>query len=192
MKKINIHIDLVSRKKLNSYPFRLGNGTIYDFASKRKANDFINKTNKFLTEKWYNLYNLYSMVFNEYSMITGYFHNTSKDKGFRFLDAKAREILHEIDPIMHRSITNSNNMNGNYTVFSNIEKVCFNLTRVLLTLKEIHENKSNAQQLIQCNFLIYQLQSIKDETFNWGLDKCSDIFEITKIIELPQLRVVNS
>ena len=191
MKKIAIQIDWEQRKKNNLYHLRLGNGTIYEFTSKRIGQNFVNKTNKFLSEKWYNFFNLYNQVFTEYSSCTGYFHNKENHKGFRFQDTNIRKLLHQLEDDLNYMIGQSRTLNGNYTAFSNLNNISSELIKAILILKSLHSHRSNAQQITGLNFLIQQIHNQNSELNGWGLEMCVDRFENIKVVEMTPLKAVN-
>ena len=69
------------RKQGNNYIVSLGNGTVHSFTSQRKAQDYLSKTNKFLTVQLFEAHTVYMDLWQEYQRCWFYFgYGTDKGK----------------------------------------------------------------------------------------------------------------
>jgi hypothetical protein len=141
MKKIKVNrIDAIN----NSYVLTLGNGSQHHFDSKRKAEAFQNKTNKYLTELLYQVNQLYSDLFQTYRQCWGYFTPTQNIKQFKYFSNgdNIKKDFEIIDSLLTALTENQHRKKSYYRVYADFRMIHESIINICTSLNNVIQSKS--------------------------------------------------
>lgn len=193
MKKISItQVNRVDK----IYTIFLGNGTTHQFKSERSAQDFLNKTNKFLTEHLHELHAIYSDVATKLNHNWFYFNhdkNTRKASLFQS-ERDCNANMDAIRDILNKTVIQSHFTNGNIIVFIDFQKVSNYLKDTIKLLNDLNKKRSNTNALYEYKSLFNRLIQLDNSLTNYSQFQSIKSFEVPKHIGtsipfIPQLKI---
>lgn len=169
MKKVRIKYDCI-KPELDSGQYRVwlgdyneqGSLNYHYFSSEKKAEAFVKKTNKFLTDMLHELNMLYARVSFEYRVNWAVFSDTSE--AFK-LERKITQNLRFCDDNFNKifSLVRCENKHlGSYT-FKLLNCNCDYLTEVVNILIEQNQKRSSTNLVYSYKFILNDLLRIKDK-----------------------------
>lgn len=178
-------------KTSNCYSLKVGNGYLYTFNSEKKATQFVNQLNKFLTEKLTNINFVYSEVFTMYRLCWFNFYSNKKSFGFKIAQSE-RDIksnFSSVEYLLEHSYKISDNPNGNYHSIQMLQKSIEYLISNLLILSDLNKKNSNTGNIYKISFLLSQLNHIVNEINVYQQVNASSKveFQNTEIIDFSSL-----
>jgi hypothetical protein len=193
MKRISLKNINTSQK---TYTVFLGNGTTHSFKSERSAQDFINKTNKFLTEHLHEIHAIYSSVSILLNHNWFYFQNDKNTRKAHLYQFE-RDCNNNIDSIratLNRIVDHSHFTNGNYTTFIDLLRASNYLQDTIKILNVINKNRSNTNALYEYKSLFNRLIQLDNSLKNYSQFQSVKSFDVPKSIGhstpfIPQLKI---
>jgi len=173
-------------KSSNQYSVYLGNGTAHKFSSNRNALQFLNITNRFLTQRLYDARELYSSVWNKYQHQWGYFSHNKKsmDSELRETDRLCHQLLTGCDDSFNQVVIHCGLTNGNYFVFIKLNNIIDNLSETIRHLSNMSRKQSATAELYCYDNLFKRLQNLKSELSNYGFVEAKHLFKMPQHIDM--------
>jgi hypothetical protein len=162
-------IDLPNKSSVyteqRTYRVFLGNETKRSFSNFKDAKAFLSETNRFLTEKLYELNYMYSVVFTEYRKVWFYM---SDNHSIRRIEDKVNESFALIDRGFIQAGDRSGTTNGNYFIFNYFSNICENLITVLELIIQVHTHRNYFGDIKTANALKTRIEVIFKEIQAFG------------------------
>lgn len=193
MKKISINQVL---RVDGFYNVFLGNGTTHSFKSERTAQDFLNKTNRYLTDHLHELHAIYSDVSTKLNHNWFYF-NHDKNTRKASLFQSERDCNTNMDAtrdILNKTVLQARFTNGNIIVFIDFVKVSNYLKDTIKILNGLNKKRSNTNALYEFKSLFNRLVQLDNSLSNYSQFQSVRSFEVPKHIGtstpfIPQLKI---
>jgi hypothetical protein len=167
MKSINVNSIIVSDK---GYSITLWNGIIHTFKSKRLADKFQTKVNKFLTAKLFDLNQAFAETFLIYRLLYPTFSEPKRPdrKQNYYLQEKIKISVFELLNIFELSTDNANRRSSFHRVFTDLKIISDQLLFQLHSFNSLISDKSIAFLRIQIESKINIILNIQNQinTFN--------------------------
>lgn len=173
MRSIQIDNDEIG-KTLNGYAIRLGNGTQHEFKNLKGAKKFVVETNKFLTQKYFDLNLLYSELQAKVLEVWLYL----LDSRFE----KLQKLSSDCGYILHMAHYHSRRFEGNHWAFIDLRKICNYIQEIAMLLKAADKGQTNTFNLYNLNSIINRASLMLADLESYGRTKATALFDI-KIIE---------
>jgi hypothetical protein len=154
--------------KNKNYCVYLGFGKREYFSSKREAQNFVNKTNQFLTYKMLELNICYADTFATYRRSWPYFaHNkTRQQQNLRLMEIKCREQLQDVSRMFDLMFSTHENIASSIAkFFYTIQEF---LENVLTEIKKLYRSRSMGAQVAEAEFIIQRMNRITQQIENWN------------------------
>lgn len=158
-------------KNTAGYTVSLGNGSVHTFPSKRKASDYLNKTNKFLTTQLFEVHGIYMGLWQEFQRAWFYFgYGSQKGKWTMHELSKQRceEALKECEERISNSVDKSDYDNWNHFTFQNIRVAINHLKIAVKILMPLHQKRSQTADVYRLNSFINRLVEIENKINAYG------------------------
>lgn len=143
-----------------TYRIWLGNDAKHSFSNLKDAKHFLAETNRFLTEKLFELNYMYTVAFSEYRKVWFYLSDNYHNKQ---IEKKVIECFLFIDKMFVNAGTRSTTINGNYFVFNYFYQLCDQLIIVFEQFIEIHKSRNYFADIKATNSFKTRVQIILNE-----------------------------
>jgi hypothetical protein len=150
-----------------NYRVWLGNETKRTFPSVKEAKHFLAETNRFLSEKLFELNFMYTIAFSEYRKVWFYLSDNYDTKR---IEDKVNECFAFADKMFTNAGTRSATLNGNYFVFNYLYAICEQLTIVFDKIIEVHKNRNYFADIKTVTSFKTRIETISKEIQSFG--KC--------------------
>lgn len=174
MRSIQIGTDEIG-KTLEGYAIRLGNGTQHEFKNNKAAIKFVVQTNKFLTQKYFDLNLLYAELQGKVLEVWLYL----LDSRFE----KLQRLSSDAGYILHMAHYHSRRFEGNHWAFIDLRKIANYIQEIAILLKEADKGKTNTFNLYNLNSIIERANLILADLNSYGRLKAVAMFDIQNIEE---------
>jgi hypothetical protein len=157
----------------------LGNGTIFDFTSKRLTLKFLAETSRFLTGSLYEARSIYISVWNKFQLSWGYFQSNSE----LFLEGEnCQDLLTRISKSFDLAVNRSHWENGNHFSFTHIFSVIQSQKEIIKALNKVFELKGTTHEIYECEAMYNRLINLECELKNYGQTNAIRLFRIETAI----------
>lgn len=153
------------------YTVSLGNGSLHTFPSKRKAQDYLNQTNKFLSTQLFEVHGIYMALWQEYQRVWFYFgFGTEKGKWTLHHLSKQRceESLKSCEECIEQAFNKSDYEMGNQFTFQNIRVAINQLKIAVKILMPLFSKRSQTADIYRLNSFIARLIEIENKINAYG------------------------
>ncbi len=183
MKKINLKkyckID-------NIYVVKLGNGYGFEFLQEKKAQTFLKKINKHLTEQLYFINEVYASVYYTYRQNYLLFTPNSNLRQQNILQAerKINDLSNGIVSNLMKAVNMSGTENGNFIVYASIYYCLYALRSICMELNRVVERQKLTTLKYQIISYHQQINNIESELNKYEQTKAVIHFDKAKVIDL--------
>lgn len=168
-------------KTTREYIITLGNGAHHVFKSEKKLIQFINKTNKDLTEILYSLNLIYTNIFSIYRLTWGLSVNNfaGNNPKYHKSNNELKKSLNLIEQKFDDVCLKSHHLNGSYFVFSHFNALINALFFTIGQLSDLTDRHSFTPIKYQLNTLKTQVVAIRAQLINYSIPAATKIIDIS-------------
>jgi hypothetical protein len=160
---------------------RLGNGTVHKFPSVKSARKFLATTNRFLTDRFFELNQVLSELYTHSREIW------IISKEVREADQLESQV-HGLEQILKRSHFRSSYAAGNYFTFIDLRKFCEHSKSLIKFFNSLrHIRQTDTLRRHRLNGLFDQLQRIQMQLLSYGQSEAHMLFDTDRLAHINDL-----
>ena len=150
------------------YQVYLGNGLNVLFTNEKEVKKFLLETNRFLTDKLFEINDYRSKLLQLYCLLWFYM---VQYKNFKFDSSRLINEFTHLDRIMSLAANRGSYINGNYMVFKHLNSCLDILTYIAEQIDHVYKSKRNFLDSTHIAILIHRIEVTREDIKSYGFDK---------------------